>query len=528
MSDNGPSAERDPRPSPVRRDRRTRVRRRLLAGGAVAVLVAAGLLAYPRLSATDPTAGEPAARPAAGCTSPSPSDRVPERTPREDSGQHRPAEESGRPAPAGEPAEPRPHELKPTTVTTIGQAYYCILDSYYRGPLLDSRSLLVPAFAALTQELQRRGLDQPQAALPALTGGKDQDWAAFRQVYDQITDRLPPDAAVRQAVAEATLRAMVESLDDNHATWRRSPRRNTTGIEVSAHTGPGHVDPTATPPLFVTRVAPDSPADRAHVRPGDEVLAVNGVPPYVNGVLAEGALDWITSSPEGTRLTLELRRPATGATVTTTVTARATEPAPRPRVEARPLDDGLGYVRLPAFAPGLADQVLEAIADLRKTADLRGIVLDLRGNGGGSPREVSRLLGALAPGRIFSYWCDVRDHCIPNRGDEGVAALDLPLAVLTDRGCASACDSFSSAVKDLGLGTLVGTRTAGAVAGPGELYPLDDGSLLSLPRYHEIAANREVIDTIGVAPDHHVPLTSADLSAGRDPGLRTARKLLTD
>src|SRR5258708_6083740 len=70
---------------------------------------------------------------------------------------------------------PGPPELKPTTITTIGQSYYCILDNYYGGPNLDDRSLLMAAFAGLTQELQRRGLDQAQAMPPALTGKADDD-----------------------------------------------------------------------------------------------------------------------------------------------------------------------------------------------------------------------------------------------------------------------------------------------------------------------------------------------------------------
>ncbi|MEU4745920.1 hypothetical protein AB0G02_36410, partial [Actinosynnema sp. NPDC023658] len=67
------------------------------------------------------------------------------------------------------PQQPPPAQT-PATLTTIGQAYYCIFDNYFSGPVLDSRALLVPAFAALTQELQRRGLDRPDATLPPLTG----------------------------------------------------------------------------------------------------------------------------------------------------------------------------------------------------------------------------------------------------------------------------------------------------------------------------------------------------------------------
>jgi carboxyl-terminal processing protease len=438
--------------------------------------------------------------------------------------------------PPEDPSAPPP-ELKPTTITTIGQAYYCIFDNYFSGPVLDSRSLLVPAFAALTHELQRRQLDQPGATLPALTGKKDRDWAAFSQVYEHITARLPQDPAVRQAVAEATIRAMVASLNDNHAHWQHGFNFvDFTGIRLSAFQGPA-LDPVATEPLFVTGVAPGGPAEGAGIRPGDEVVAVNDIPPYINGVLSEGVLKWITNNTSGTPVRLTLHRPVTDATFTVTLIPPPPPPPgelpppPPPPGELPPppsklVDGNIAYVTIPGFYPGVADQGLAVIATLRSITSLRGVILDLRGNGGGSPNEVFRLLGAFTQTAVVSYWCDVKDHCTANRTDDSVALLDLPLVALTDRNCASACDAFASAVKDLHLGTLVGTRTAGVVSGPGAPYLLDDGSLLSLPQYHELAANGEVVNTIGVAPDHYAPLTAADLSAGRDPGLARAIELL--
>jgi carboxyl-terminal processing protease len=94
------------------------------------------------------------------------------------------------------------------------------------------------------------------------------------------------------------------------------------------------------------------------------------------------------------------------------------------------------------------------------------------------------------------------------------------------RNCASACDAFSGAVRDLGAGKIVGTRTAGFVSGPASGYLLNDGSQLILAARHELSAAGEIINGIGVAPDHHIPLTADDLSAGRDPGLDKARALL--
>jgi carboxyl-terminal processing protease len=109
---------------------------------------------------------------------------------------------------------------------------------------------------------------------------------------------------------------------------------------------------------------------------------------------------------------------------------------------------------------------------------------------------------------------------------QDVPLLHLPLVVLTDRNCASACDAFSGAVKDLRLGTLVGTRTSGIVAAPAAPYLLDDASLIILPAKHELSADRELINGIGVAPDYYVPLTAHDLSTGHDPDITKALTLL--
>ncbi|MEV6967143.1 S41 family peptidase [Hamadaea sp. NPDC051192] len=439
------------------------------------------------------------------------------------------AESSSRPpactAPTGQVGQPTtPAPLQPTTITTIGQAYYCIFDNYYSGPELDDRTLLVPAFAALTQELQRRGIDQPRATLPALTGRKDADWTAFSRTYTAIAAALPDDAAVRQAVAEATLLGMVSALDDNHARWTRGQQRSLLGMKFSGLRVDG-ADPVVTAPVFVTTVAAGSGAASAGIKPGDEVVAVNGVPLILNGSVSEGVVQWLNTASPAQQITFTLHRPATDTTFTTTVTP-VDFPQQSPKADATLLPGDIAEVTIPAFTPGVADQVLNAIAELRKTASVRGLILDMRGNGGGVGAELLRLLGAFVHGKPTSYWCDVRDKCTANHADDTVALVNLPLVVLTDRNCASACDSFASTVKDLHLGTLVGTRTAGMVSGPTLPYALDDNSELTLPSHREIGANRETVDTVGVAPDHLAPATAADLSAGRDAALTKALALL--
>src|SRR5882724_2369092 len=103
------------------------------------------------------------------------------------------------PAVQGRPPTSLP-PTTPTTVTTLGQAYLCILDNWADGTTLDDRVLITGAFAGFTQELQRRGLDQATAMPPALTGNHGSDWTSAAGVLQRVVDALPADPQVRQAV----------------------------------------------------------------------------------------------------------------------------------------------------------------------------------------------------------------------------------------------------------------------------------------------------------------------------------------
>jgi carboxyl-terminal processing protease len=196
---------------------------------------------------------------------------------------------------------------------------------------------------------------------------------------------------------------------------------------------------------------------------------------------------------------------------------------PPPLFTSKKLPGDIASISLRGFVPDAAEQIFQALQDM---GSVKGLVLDLRGNGGGSPDAVRKLVSALVHDKTYSSWCDRNGQCTPNRTDDSVALLNLPLAVLTDRDCASACDAFSSAVKDLKLGTLIGTRTAGAVSGPAGGYVLADNSFIGFPEIHEKGANGEVINGVGVAPDIYLPRTAEDLSKGRDPGLAKALAVL--
>jgi carboxyl-terminal processing protease len=222
-------------------------------------------------------------------------------------------------------------------------------------------------------------------------------------------------------------------------------------------------------------------AECVATRPDDE---------FPGGIISDGVMNLLFGPyPQAGRVSVRLHRPATGRTWTVTLTPAFNQSPPSPGASPKLLNRDIAYVQLSGFFPGGADVVLQAISNLANGVKLHGLILDLRGNGGGTVADPARLLGVFIHGKAWIYDCDVHGNCTATYTDSSVPLLDLPLVVLTDRNCVSACDAFSGAVKDLRLGTLVGTRTAGIVSAPSAGYLLDDGSVLGLPAKHELSAH---------------------------------------
>jgi carboxyl-terminal processing protease len=424
-----------------------------------------------------------------------------------------------------------------TTISTLEQAYWCLLDHYVTGKTLDDRVLLDGAFSALVQELLKRTLDQSRAMSPVLSGDRQADWAAFRTVYQQVSNALPHDANFQQDLAAATMQGMVQSLRDNHTTWRASPPASVLkqfptgfgyglGITTSATAGPSYL-PEAQSPLYVVEVLPDSPAASQGVVPGDIITAVNGSAPFSNNQLNPGVMAWLSPEISDTKaVQVTLSRPRTGQTWTVTLTPAFFAPALTSPVSVRALSDSLAYVKLTQFSPDAGDLVLKAIDSLHLGDRLRGIILDLRDNAGGSPEGVSQLLGAFVHGKTLGYLVDGEGKRTVLSTTDTVSLLHQPLVVLTNRRCASACEEFSGAVKDLGIAPLVGTRTAGVIAGAASGYALNDGSILGITEQFGLGAKGEKLDGTGVVPDYEVPLTAQEVSSGQDPAIEKGITLL--
>ncbi len=220
------------------------------------------------------------------------------------------------------------------------------------------------------------------------------------------------------------------------------------------------------------------PAARAGLRPGDRLLSVDGQP-----VTTPASASALLRGDAGRRLRLELERDGRRQSLELTLGEFQAYPL------TASLRDGVGVIRLPKFYDGSARDVIAKIGELEAAAGgrLRGLVLDLRGNPGGSRPEWVRLLneflrgGSLGTNRGQGGRLLERFDADPAKA--GHAAL--PLALLVDGKSASASERMAAVLKDRRRALLVGEATFGKDVGQ-TTHALADGSSFKVTnvRFH--------------------------------------------
>jgi len=258
-------------------------------------------------------------------------------------------------------------------------------------------------------------------------------------------------------------------------------------------------------------------APGAGVRPGDAVLAVDGQP--VDRVRGPWPL---LAGTAGKPVELTIRSGAETRSVMVVPTRsqrrlRYQDWVRSRRALTRELSEGrLGYLHIP-------DMVGHGWAhfsrDLRTEMRMEGVIMDVRGNGGG---HISELVVAKLTPRIYG-WDTTRygkAHPYPSDARRG------PVVTLTDEMAGSDGDIVTAAIRSLGLGPVVGARTWGGVIGIDEAYELIEGTRMTVPGYSfSFEKFGWGVENYGVDPDVEVLITPDDWAADRDPQLETGVRL---
>ena len=267
----------------------------------------------------------------------------------------------------------------------------------------------------------------------------------------------------------------------------------------------------------ISGVIKGSPAEAANLMEGDIIYKVDGED--MTGLELEEVVGKIKGE-EGTKVTLTLIR--NGETMDQELTRAKVN---SPTVDSKMLEDGIGYLQITQFEDNTAAQFDENMEKLKEQG-MKGLILDLRGNPGGSVDSVCEIAEKILPEGLIFYMQD-KDGNKTEYNCKG-ADFDLPLVVLVNEYSASASEILSGAVKDAGVGTLVGRKTYGKGVVQNVL-PLTDGSAFKLTIANYYTRGGNDINLKGIEPDVDVELDAeAYLEDRTDTQLDKALEVLKE
>jgi len=408
-------------------------------------------------------------------------------------------------------------------------------DNYVTQPV-DDQVLAQGALEGLTFILDQNGIDLSSIELPdnvvsaetlAQQANTPEEaltefipfWETWQKVeYAELSEDLTYEDLMHYALA-----GMLAALNDPYTSYLDPKAYEETTIDLSGeYEGIGAwVDITGE---YITVISPmkDSPAEGAGILPGDRIVAIDGED--MTGVDGYVALEKVRG-PEGTTVVLTISRdgvdePIDIAIVRTKITL--------PNVDSKLLDENILYIVLYNFNED-AHADLRAVLKEGLAQNPKGIILDLRGNGGGYRHIAVNIASEFIEDGVILYeeYGDGSQDVHEARSYDGLAT-DIPMVVLVDGTSASASEIFAGAIQDHERGTLVGTTTFGKGV-VWTIYPLSgDQGVMRMTIANWLTPNRRFIQGVGLKPDIVVPYTEEDAAAGIDPQLDKAIELLTN
>ncbi len=267
----------------------------------------------------------------------------------------------------------------------------------------------------------------------------------------------------------------------------------------------------------VSGVIKNSPAEAAGLMEGDIIYKVDGED--MTGLELEEVVSHIRG-PEGTKVNLTLIRG--GDTIDVELTRAQVN---SPTVESEMLEDGIGYLQITEFDNVTVDQFSENLNSLKEQG-MKGMIIDLRGNPGGNVSTVCAIAEQLLPEGLIFYMEDKNGK--RTEYPCGGADFDLPLVVLVNEYSASAAEILSGAIKDAGIGKLVGKKTFGKGIVQ-NVIGLEDGSAIKLTIANYYTRNGNDIHLKGIEPDVEVEMdTDAYLEDKTDTQLNKAIEVMKE
>lgn len=349
---------------------------------------------------------------------------------------------------------------------------------------------------------------------PAQTARNDIDLSSVQRTYDVLRTKYDGDLDISTLI-EGANRGLVEATGDPYTTYLDPEEAKAFNDDLEGRfSGIGAELGKKENNVFIVSVLDDSPAKRAGLMNGDVIAKVNN----------EDALSWsidkaVTNirGEKGTTVKLTVLR---GSEVKEFSIVRDNIVNPSVKSEVA---DGIGVLRISRFGESETYQLAEAAAKDFKAKGVKGIVVDLRGNGGGYLEAARDIAGLWLDNKVIVT--ERQDGRVIDTLRSGIDPIlsGVPTVVLVDGGSASASEILAGALRDNGAARIVGDKTFGK-GSVQTIEELPSGAQLKVTIAKWYTPKGVNINKEGIKPDIEVKLTPEDVTAGRDPQLDRAKQ----
>ena len=200
------------------------------------------------------------------------------------------------------------------------------------------------------------------------------------------------------------------------------------------------------------------PAQKAGLQAGDAILSVNGVDTHKKPT--DQVSELLKGQP-GTEVTIKIKRYGVDKPIEKTLKREKVKIENIPY--ATVFDNGIGYVSFNSFTKNAANEMKQHLLDMKKNHDLKGFIIDLRGNGGGLMNEAVDIVNFFIPkGKPVVSTKGKAQHAgsVYNTSNQPIDE-QIPIAILVDGGSASASEIVAGSIQDYDRGVVIGQRTFG-------------------------------------------------------------------
>ena len=249
--------------------------------------------------------------------------------------------------------------------------------------------------------------------------------------------------------------------------------------------------------IHINSVIQGGPSEKVGLLAGDRIVSVDDSA-FVGKIVTNSEAMRRLKGEKGSKVKLGIYRPGESDILYFTV-VRGDIPV-KSIDAAYMITDQFGYVKVNKFGETTYPELLIALAKLRQ-ADMKGLIIDLRGNTGGYMAAAIQMVNEFLPANRLIVYTEGRKSPRENYTSNGTgSSQDIPLIVLTDEGSASASEIFAGAIQDNDRGTIIGRRSfgKGLVQQPIEFT---DGSAIKITISAYYTPNGRNIHGTGIEPD---------------------------